>query len=147
MMKIFRAISLILFFTNYYNITVIGSTCNDDNKCGEKIRSALACFGSLFGVSECYDPICIEGCSECPNSNECNVCNPNMYLKFDTKSCINEIVDNYYLVNNENHILKPCHPNCVKCSSGQNENCIQCKVDYYFVEDTGSCINEIIDNY
>ena len=147
MMKIFRAISLILFFTSYYYITVIGSKCNDNNKCGKQVRSIAGCIGSIFGVSECFEPICIEGCSECTNSKECKVCNPNMYLKFDTKSCINEIVDNYYLDSNENNVLKPCHTNCVKCSSDKNENCIQCKVDYYLVEDTGSCINKTIDNY
>ena len=98
---------------------------------------------------------CHQNCLRCSSSPKndtfmkCITCQPNYYMTEDTESCYNEIIDNYYL--NNNNILSRCHPNCLRCNSNPlNEtymNCITCQPNYFMTEDTESCYNEIINNY
>jgi hypothetical protein len=78
----------------------------------------------------------------------CLECNNNFYLTEDTKSCFNNVIDNYYI---DNNMLRKCHPRCKKCSSKEiNEtymNCLECNNNYYLTEDTKTCYKNVIDNY
>ena len=97
---------------------------------------------------------CTAPCSECsgPKINNtfmnCLECKNNYYLTEDTKSCYENIIDNYYL---DNNILRRCHSNCKKCISKEINstfmNCLECKNNYYLTEDTKSCYSNVIDNY
>ena len=79
----------------------------------------------------------------------CLKCYDKWYITEDTKSCYNDIIDNYYLFNKTN--LKRCHKNCMHCTTNEKNddymNCTKCFDNFYITEDTNSCYNKIIDNY
>ena len=65
----------------------------------------------------------------------------------DTKSCYNEVIDNYYL---DNNILRKCHSNCLKCSnsySNGNMNCILCKEDFHKLNGTNNCYKILNESF
>ena len=78
----------------------------------------------------------------------CLNCKKNYYLTEDTKSCYENVIENYYL---DNYILKRCHSNCKSCISKEiNEthmNCLKCNNNFYITEDSNSCYKTIIENY
>ena len=79
----------------------------------------------------------------------CLECYDKWYLTEDTKSCYNDIIDNYYLFNKTN--LKRCHKNCLHCTTNEKNdnymNCTKCVENFYMTEDTNSCYDKVIDNY
>ena len=97
---------------------------------------------------------CYKNCLDCFSKEtnythmNCKKCNPNWYLTEDTKSCYNDIIDNYYL---DGDILRRCHKNCLHCSTNENNdvymNCTKCLENFFMTEDTNSCYDKIIDNY
>ena len=97
---------------------------------------------------------CYKNCLDCFSKEtnythmNCKKCNPNWYLTEDTKSCYNDIIDNYYL---DGDILRRCHKNCLHCSTNENNhvymNCTKCLEHFFMTEDTNSCYDKIIDNY
>ena len=79
----------------------------------------------------------------------CLECNNDFYLTEDTKSCYENVIDNYYLdYYLDNNILRRCHNRCKCCYSGPNNNkemnCIECLNDekniYFYQNDTTNCL-------
>ena len=78
----------------------------------------------------------------------CLECNKKWFLTEDTRSCYNEIIDNYYL---DNNILRKCNKYCLHCTINENNdnymNCTKCINNFYMTEDSQSCYEEGINNY
>ena len=98
------------------------------------------CYYKCLHCSKKATNITFMNCLECPQ---------HYYMTKDTNSCYNEVIDEYYLDNDD--ILKRCHPNCMRCSTkAENEtfmNCLRCKNNFNMTEDTHSCYDYIPDNY
>ena len=63
--------------------------------------------------------------------------------------CTNEKPKGYYFDEN-NKIFRACRFPCEECNAPLNisyMNCKSCKKDYFMIEETKSCYNEVIDNY
>ena len=99
---------------------------------------------------------CHQNCLQCNNGPindtymKCTLCQEKLYMTEDTESCYENGVNNYYLDNKDN-ILKRCHPNCLQCINGPNNdtymNYKKCQNNFYITEDTYSCYNYIKNNY
>ena len=80
-------------------------------------------------------------CLKCPNY---------YFMTEDTFSCYIEVIDNYYLDENDNK-LKKCHKNCLRCYGAATDdiymNCSRCQNNLYMTEDTHSCYEGESDNY
>ena len=96
---------------------------------------------------------CHPNCMRCNSSSlndtfmNCDACGPSYYLTEDTKSCYNEVIDNYYL---DNNILRKCHPNCKTCNNSFNDdnmNCILCKDGFYKLNGTYNCYKILNDSF
>ena len=93
---------------------------------------------------------CSSPCLECSdnyisyNDMNCISCINNYTITEDTNSCYDYIPINYFKDNN-NNILRRCHPLCTKCfnvSHNDSEmNCLQCEYGYFLKEDTHNCLN------
>ena len=74
----------------------------------------------------------------------CISCINNYTITEDTNSCFDYIPINYFKDNN-NNILRRCHPLCTKCFNVSNNdsemNCLQCEYGYFLKEDTHNCLN------
>ena len=84
-----------------------------------------------------YKDICYE---KCPN---------NTYVTSDNTNLCQLNPEGYYL---EDNIYKPCHENCKFCNGTGNQmnyNCIECKLNYVFLNEKGKESNCYIncDNY
>jgi len=73
----------------------------------------------------------------------CKTCQENYNITSDTNSCYNFLPDNYYL---DEDIFKRCHPRCLKCFNGSeddnNMNCLSCifEENIFYRRDTHNCI-------
>jgi len=98
---------------------------------------------------------CHPNCLRCSSAQindtymNCISCQPNYFITEDTKSCYNDVINNYYL--DIDSILKRCHKNCLRCitapKSSTYMNCITCQPNYFITEDSKSCYKQVIDNY
>ena len=101
-------------------------------------------------LRRCYKK-CLQCSSHAINMTfmNCLKCYQNWYLTEDSYSCYNEVIDNYYL--SQNNTLKKCHKNCLRCTTNEHSNnymnCTRCIQNFYMTEDTESCYEEGIDNY
>ena len=127
----------------YYKLEYDTNLCTNVKPKGyylDTINNMYKSCGSL--CSECSGPVINNTYMNCLN------CKNNYYLTEDTKSCYENIIDDYYL---DNNILRRCHSNCKRCISKEIDethmNCLNCKNNYYLTEDTKSCYGNIIDNY
>ncbi len=94
---------------------------------------------------------CFERCNSCEKlgnktNNECINCVNNSYkMENDIyNNCYNEKpYENYYL-DNSSKIYKKCYDKCKNCSNKQTneDNCISCIDNNYFIENTTNCISE-----
>ena len=69
---------------------------------------------------------CINNCAKCSNSEKCEKCNTNYFLKKDSGTCVKNCPEKYY--KNGEYCLN-CHQNCKTCSKAYdevNENCETC---------------------
>ena len=96
---------------------------------------------------------CHSNCKKCISKeiNEthmnCLECIDNLHLTEDTKSCYENVIDNYYL---DKNTLRRCHSRCKFCYStptnNEEMNCIECLNDekniYIYQNDTTNCILE-----
>ena len=102
-------------------------------------------------LKKCH-PKCLKCSTKATDATHMNClkCQNNLYMSEDNYSCYEGEIDNYYLDNNDN-ILKKCHPNCLKCSTkainSTHMNCLKCQNYLYITEDTQSCYEGEIDNY
>ena len=75
------------------------------------------------------------------------------YSNVEKTKCYETIPEGYFLVNIEEKIIDKCHENCKTCNkkgTESNNNCLTCKIDYYFYQ--GNCLENCqndfyIDNY
>ena len=161
---------------NYYLDNNILRRCHSNCKrCTSKatnntFMNCLECQINLYlteDTNSCYSSVldyyyldnnilrrCYSDCKKCISKSinntfmNCFECKDHYYMTEDTKSCYNIVIENYFLNRN---ILRRCHPRCKRCNSIKiNEdimNCIECLNNFYLTEDTGSCYENIIDNY
>ena len=91
---------------------------------------------------------CHPNCKKCLSSPKnkthmnCIICQSNLYLTFDTNSCLDYIPDHYYL--DDYNILRYCHKKCFNCfGAWDNEtmNCSNCiNNNFFYKNDTNNCI-------
>ena len=104
---------------------------------------------------------CYDSCLECkdidPNqtSHQCLKCKDNFYFIENTTNCmtINQMKDNhsYYFDRNEK-IFRFCYDSCEECNDidtkETSHQCLKCKDNYYFIENTTNCMTkEQMNNY
>ena len=97
-------------------------------------------------------------CKLCYSSNTCIKCNNGYYLKEDDNTCINTLIEGYYL-DSYTISYKKCHEKCRTCSEGpiyysdrleyEDTKCDICITGYYLVKDTKNCSdpNNLADGY
>ena len=79
-----------------------------------------------------------DGCIACLQENEYLHPDPNL-LK-----CVTDCGDEYY-PNVDIKSCRPCYKTCYSCVGGGEFDCINCKDDYYLVEETHACVSECQD--
>ena len=156
--KFIITISLIIFISKYDNSIImvkcvscnynVESLCANHRISKSNCDNLGCCFKEIYAESNgyCFHATCISGCETCENSEYCIACKSGYYPTEDNRNCFQGEVDNYYLDLDTNK-YKSCHPNCVRCSSSENKNCIKCKTNFYLTEDSKLCLNKGIDYY
>ena len=161
---------------NYYLDNTILRRCHKNClKCSKKetnstYMNCLKCQNNFYmteDTNSCYNEEinnyykdnntlrrCHPNCLKCSigskNNNymNCTKCQNNFYMTEDTKSCYDNVIDNYY---KENYTLRRCHENCLRCSTGSKNNtymnCTKCIKNFFMTEDTSSCYDYIPNNY
>jgi hypothetical protein len=148
------------------------STCSDGGD--ENHHNCIECDTNYFPLendnSMCYQMTsnipgyifetdifkqCHEGCAECSDpgsdtSHNCLLCKNGYYPLNDNSSfCYQstDIVPLYYF-DATSELFKPCYSNCETCSAegnDNNNNCLQCKANFYALEDNPSmCYDKTI---
>ena len=95
---------------------------------------------------------CYINCKKCSNSFDiennnmnCDECITNYYFLYETNNCYNmEFIENNEYYFSEDNKFHKCYYSCEKCLIGgndENHNCLKCKNEYYFEEDTNNCYN------
>ena len=101
-----------------------------------------------FSIRFCYDS-CLECKDTDPNEtyHQCLNCKKDYYFIENTNNCmtINQMKDNHsYYFDNSTKLFKPCYDSCKKYNVIEpNENshqCLECKDDFYFIENTNNCM-------
>ena len=77
----------------------------------------------------------------------CLECIDNYYFVYETQNCYSMefTQNNNYYLSNDDHKFHKCFYNCEKCLIGgideNNQNCIRCRENYFFEENTNNCYN------
>ena len=133
---------------NYYNYEYTG--CIDEIPEGFYKNESLG-----KTIDKC--PNKCKSCSlESLNNNLCILCNENYFPKDNDPLNIDSFYECYnkndeqlgYYLDNENNIFKPCYNKCKKCDregDDENNNCIECKDDYDYINENGNCKIKIIE--
>ena len=116
--------------------TTISFMPGSRNECSDK------CFNENIKI-DLSQNTCINNCNECLNRYEyynlCfDICPGNTYPIIDEFLCLDKKPKGYYLENSINK-YKPCYELCSDCNEEGNEinnNCIECKNGYDFLEDS-----------
>ena len=96
---------------------------------------------------------CFESCKECyfkePNNNshQCLICNDGSYFIENTNNCMTiEEMENskHYYFDNKTETFKSCFESCKECDfkkpNNNSHQCLICKDDFYFIENTNNCM-------
>ena len=101
-----------------------------------------------------YNTICYDTCPENTHISDDNqfICKRDLICKYyhnsDKSKCFNEIVEGYYLKDEENKIIDKCHEDCKTCSqkeTSENSNCNSCHTGKFL--NFGNCVNLCKNNY
>lgn len=99
---------------------------------------------------------CNSACKTCNGEGtgtdfQCTSCNTNSYMIDGTSNCYANPLEGYYVDSSDpnNVVFKPCESTCKACSGQKTDqdNCIECKVDFYFIKDTSNCVQGNQDGY
>ena len=103
--------------------------------------------------------LCHINCKKCndtfnteTNNMNCDECIIDYYFLYGTKNCYNMdfIEDSQYYLSSDDNKFHKCYDTCEKCLMGgtddNNQNCINCKNNYYKLNGTNNCYNEDILN-
>ena len=79
-------------------------------------------------------------------------CPSNYYTKYEEqnnakKECFKTLPEGYYF---DNNYYKQCYKNCKSCQDqgdDNNNNCIECKNEYYLVSTTKNCVETCPESY
>ena len=104
---------------------------------------------TFIGYELSNDGVCPIYCSQCSKNKKCKKC-MNGYILVGINEndnniiCVNKknVERGYY--KNEDDIYYSCSQECETCKE-KNNKCMECKENYYFLENTTSCYNK--DNY
>ena len=79
-------------------------------------------------------------------SHQCLKCKDDFYLIENTSNCMTKKeMENYpYYFDNKTKLFRPCYDSCQKCNDIEpnktSHQCLKCKDDSYFIENTGNCM-------
>ena len=91
---------------------------------------------------------CFENCESCSSKGssiddqQCDTCKYGFYLVENTKNCLENAPDGYYL-DRDKKIYRRCHDKCKTCTNiniGNIQNCLSCYNNYLLYNST-NCLN------
>jgi len=112
--------------------------CVGDISNKEEIISNLSKINSTYDCSNnCFQ----ENSILIPNEKKCllNCKMIGKFFNYEQTNCLNNIPDGYFLNNSELNTIDKCYSSCKSCNKseeGNEQNCIECILNYTFISDS-----------